>query len=174
MSYTNSEILCGVLVVVCILLLYCNYKSNVDGMSKNKFLKGLHMRDGYAAGYPGDKALSYTGRSSHFQENLENKGLNDKQTQPTPAASVVAAPNANLNTMWIPDAEIPLNSYLQDGEGNLNSHPFSPNDEIYLYKNVFDRNINRVKSEGAGSLCGSTMRYVDYGANMQPTRNLTT
>ncbi len=188
MSYSNTEILAGVLVAACLLLLYCNYnKSNSDGLHGKKNLPGLHLRDGYSnlpkagsfkaiegytVGRPNDDALSYTTRSSYFRENLADQGLNDKATRGTPASANVEPPQGNENRMlWMPDAEIPLNVYTRDG--HISSHEFSPTDETFMYKNVFERNSNRVMSEGAGSLCGSAMRYVDYGGNMQPTRSIT-
>lgn len=186
------EILAGVLVVACVLLLYCNYnKSNADGMRRGKNLQGLHFvegysdrpragtfaaRDGYVVGHPKDPALSYTTRSSHFVENMkdqaEDQGLNDRNTRPTPAAVNVEQPTGNENRMmWMPDAEIPLDVYTRDG--NVGSHTFTPEDEAFMFKNVFERNNNRVKADGAGSLCGNAMRFIDYGSHLQPTRSIT-
>lgn len=190
MSYSNLEILSGVLVAACLLLLYCNYsKSSSENMRHGRMLPGLYMRqgmegmygdlpkagtfkarDGYVVGHPMDKSLSYTTRSSHFQENM-NSGLNDRSTRPTPAAVATPAPNGNENNiLWMPNAEIPLNVYVG---GSLNSHQFSEEDENYIMKNVFDRKVNQNSVQGPGSVCGTSLKYIDYGGNMQPTRQIT-
>ncbi len=193
MSYSNLEILSGVLIVACILLFYCSYnKPAVDGMKHGKVLPGLHMRDGYSAlpkagsfeardgytvGHLNDPSLSYTTRSSYFVENFKDKkdedeGLNGRETRPTPASANVAPPKGNeSNILWMPDAEVALDVYTRDG--HLNSHHFDPNEEIHMWNTIFERNKDRVQKVGAGSLSGSAMQYIDYGGNMQPTRLIT-
>lgn len=190
MSYSNLEILSGILVAACLLLLYCNYsKSNSENMLHGRILPGLHMRqgmegmygdlpragtfkarDGYVVGHPHDASLSYTTRSSHFQENM-NSGLNDRSIPPTPASAATPEPNGSGNNiLWMPDAEIPLNVYVG---GGLNSQQFSEEDEKYIMNNVFNRKINQNSVQGPSSVGGVSLKYIDYGGNMQPTRQIT-
>ncbi len=195
MSYSNLEILSGILIVACILLAYCSRSkansSDADGMKHGKVIPGLHMRDGYSAlpkagsfnardgytvGQLNDPSLSYTARSSYFNENFkggkedEDAGLNGRETRPTPASANVEQPKGNENKMlWMPDAEIALNVYTRDGQ--INSHQFDPNDESHMWKHVFRE--KGADCTGVGSLCGSVMKHVDYGGDSQRTAYVT-
>lgn len=185
MSYSNLEILSGILVAACLLLLYCNYsKPCPENMHGERYIPGLNMRqgmysdlpkagtfqsrDGYTVGRVNNPALSYTTRTSYFQENM-NSGLNDKVVRP--AVADLQRPKCNETGMlWVPDAAIPLNVYVG---GELNSQKFSEEDEKFILKNIFNRKVNQNSVQGPGSVCGTALKYVDFGGNMQPTRNIT-
>lgn len=127
-------------------------------------------RDGYVVGHPKDQSLSYTTRSSYFQENM-NDSLNDGNTRPTPAASATQAPSGDENNiLWVPDAQIPLNVYTGD---QMNAYQFSEEDEKYIMRNIFERKVNQNSVQGPRSMCGASLKYIDYGSNMQPTRQIT-
>jgi hypothetical protein len=172
MSYTNVEILSGVLVVACLMLLWCQRSSNVDGLH-GKPQSGLVIRDGYVSmplaghfnktegyvtGRPGDRSLSYTARASHF-ENTEDSGLNDLHTVPTPPSTDHKTPTDSDPLRWAPDV-------------GINEVDFSDDTLPDLYHNVFKRQINQVKTTG-DTLSGASLRYIDYGANMVQTRQVT-
>ncbi len=166
MSYTTVEILSGVLVVACLMLLWCQRSNNVDGLAqkRNGYSSmqpyGSFAREGYVVGHPGDNSLSYTARSSHFTDNMENKGLNELTTTPTPPSNDKTTPPMNVNRkMWL-------------SEANINNHQFTADEEIEMHRNIFARQVNSVK-EASETLSGATLQLVDYGANMIPTRQVT-
>ncbi len=176
MSYSNIEILAGVLVAACILLLYCNYtKSKSEGMRHGGHLPGLYMKDAAEGMYSdlprsGSFGLSYTTKSGHFEEDMTT-GLNEQVSQPTPASNSVQAPCGNENELlWTPDASIALDVYNSCG---LNSHQFSAIDEAHMIDTIFHRKTNQNSVHGPASLCGTSMKYIDFGGNMQPTRAVT-
>ena len=163
MSYTNVEILSGVLVVACLMLFWCQRSKGVDGFKPNGYsnlpMAGHFSRDGYVVGSPNDPSLSYTARSSYFSENAENRGLNDMTTTPTPASEDQITPDGDNTGLWLAEAKV-------------NDHKFSTDEERDMYNNVFARQNNRVTQAGE-TVSGSQLHYIDYGANMVATRQIT-
>jgi hypothetical protein len=181
MSYSQTEILVGVLVLSCLLLLYCNKSKQPDGM-KNRYIPGLHMgRDGYSnmpkagsfegyvVGHPGDESLSYTVRSGMSSEPC--KGLNELQSVQTPAGNNVTPPTGNENAMlWRSNADVRHDIYNCDG---LNDHAFGDEEARQMYNNVFAREVNRTKNKACGSLSGDILSLTDYGESMPYSREIT-
>jgi len=165
MTYSNVEILSGVLVVACLLLLWRNRAKVVSLVKGGSEQAGLVIRDGYTAlpsagKFHHDGFSSYATHSGYFTENLEDKGLNDLHTTPAPPSTDMSTPDVDVNAgLWLPEA-------------GINSHEFSADEEAEMYNNVFERHSNRVKQAGE-SLSGALLHYVDYGANMLATRPVT-
>ena len=173
MSYSNVEILSGVLVVACLMLFWCQRSKNVDGMKHGQVTSGLQFRDGYSGrplagrftkegyvvGHPGDRSLSYTARSSYMADNMEDKGLNDLTTTATPASDDVSAPSGESSGLWLAEADV-------------NNYKLSTDDEQDMYNNIFSRQISKVTAAGE-TVSGSQLHYIDYGANMVATRQVT-
>ena len=172
MSYTNVEILSGVLVVACLLLFWCQRSKNVDGLSGALIpgvrirdgytdlpLAGRFSRDGYVTGSPSDNSSSYTARSSYFTENMEDQGLNDLTTTPTPASNDQTTPEGDNTGLWL-------------SESRVNNHRFTTDEDADIYRTVFERHNNRVKQSGH-TMSGASLGLIDYGANMVQTRQVT-
>ena len=122
MSYSDTELLIGVLIVACLLLLYCksnNSESDVEGYKNNKVFNGTsglvplsfgrtakHLerytvmppagtfKSGFTAGYAyaPELAEGNFNRGVEFNDSLPIAGLHEKETRQTPASYNCSTP----------------------------------------------------------------------------------
>lgn len=174
MPYTDTEILAGVLVAACLLLLYCSYqKGSRDGMRAKPLTvadrsPGLRLRNGFysdmpavgkfgprRSGYVGSPVRVLTMHSKYAEGLAAGKDLN----------SVEAVP-VNPNKMVDPDSDrqSELNQIGWQVDALANADDQAKQDHEIIDSSLC-RQSNAVKSVGAGSLTGAVLMMTDYKPN---------
>lgn len=181
--------LVGILIVVCVLLLFCNFKVSVS--KQNLGPDGIRFRQGYATGprfgrfrenyvvaFPDDTRLVYNSRKTEGLENDDAPVASMHGLETTNYVNHLSSSQScrekkggNVDLMWISSADIPLDVYTRDG--HITNHAFSPAEEEQMINTFFSRNSNQVKQAGTGSLGGSILKYSDYGVAHGSSREVT-
>jgi hypothetical protein len=173
MSYSNTEVLTGILVAACLLLLVCRIRvEKSDGMRSGADVPGLKFRDGYTHA---PKHGSYAIRNGmEPSQEPAVKSMHGLETRQTPASAIAkTADFAHTDLGWVPDASIQLDCYTDVG---LNDTQFTPNDQAIMEREVLGRQRSHasVNSSAPRSLCGSIMSLTEESvSNNHQSRLLT-
>lgn len=179
MTEGNTEILVGVLIVACVLLMYCRSKKSTDGMKSLKAkIPGLQFRDGYQS-YSTNIKPDYAYMPSKLEGMDEGtSGLNEQESFPTSASLSVTPPSGNENRLnWIPDVSISQNSYdpianvMVDADGmpveftrdNMVHDTTLNSDNDKIWNTIYNRGKSRPlqPTPGNPSVGGASMHLID-------------
>jgi hypothetical protein len=181
MSYTNTEILIGVLVVACLLLFYCK-STKKSGMTP----QGLHFKERYTAlpkagtfdsfttgyTYNPDLAEGNFNRGASIDDSVPIDGLHETITRQTPAGRNHKTPKrTEVDTKWKPDMTVVPSVYNAD-RYMYTGLAASDNDMAFMDMYVRTRTAPALPGPKNPSVGGVSMELMDFNCkdNMYPNR----
>ena len=184
MSYSDTEILIGVLIVACLLLLYCrsqNKTANADGMERGMIPLHFKNKEGYAVGKPAvgtfksgftagyayspDLAEGSFNRGVAFDDNVPIDGLHEQETRQTPASYNCSTPESSeVDTKWKPDMSVVPNVYSAD-KYMYTGLAASDNDMAFMDMYVRNKTAPALPGPKNPSVGGVSLTLMDFGGD---------
>lgn len=183
MSYSDTEILIGVLIVACLLLIYCknqNKSAASEGMEKGMMPLVFHKRDKYAVGTPAvgtfksgfttgytyspELAEGNFNRGVAFDDSVPIDGLHEQETRQTPASYNCSTPETSeVDSKWKPDMTVVPNVYSAD-KYMYTGLAASDNDMAFMDMYVRTKTAPALPGPKNPSVGGVSLSLMDFGS----------
>ncbi len=183
MSYSDAEILIGILIVACLLLMYSRSQdkpNDTDGMKDTTGTVALRFRDRYAVGHPAtgtfksgftagysyspDLAEAGFNRGAAFDDNVPIDGLHEQETRQTPASYNCSTPESSeVDTKWKPDMTVVPNIYNAD-KFMYTGLAASDNDMAFMDMYISNKTAPATPGPKNPSVGGVSLSLMDFGS----------